>query len=62
MNYSQCGFTEITFKLCETQLVCTLSTKHEKVYIIYIMRKYLNYMHTCVATKDSTRASCHELG
>ena len=32
VNYSQCGFTDITFKLCETQLVCTLGTNHEKVY------------------------------
>ena len=32
--YSQCGFTDITFKLCETQLVCTLGTNHEKVYAL----------------------------
>ena len=32
LDYNQCGFTDITFKLCETQLVCTLCTKHGKAH------------------------------
>ena len=30
VDYNQCGFTDITFKLCETQLVGTLCTKQGK--------------------------------
>ena len=35
VDYSSCGFTDITFKLCETQLVCTVlhQPKESKLYI-----------------------------
>ena len=39
VDYDQCGFTDITFKLCETQLVGTLCAKHGKHIIISHAKK-----------------------
>ena len=45
VDYLQCGFTDITFKLCETQLVGTLCAKHGST--LFPMQKYV-YLNYCM--------------
>ena len=49
VDYNQCGFTDITFKLCETQLVCTLHAKRGKVTCISY-KTCTNYGHAAYIT------------
>ena len=49
VDYHQCGFTDITFKLCETQLVCIRCTNHEE-NTLFLMQNYACFkycMHHC---------------